>query len=140
MRKAGTVQVCQVLSATTAEQTSTASDACVAQWVSTKLLEKLFHLLLLSGSTSSLTALPKKKAAESTILPQSVSTITEALLIFQGTGYVSECMQERCIHARLHWNTEGGTTVAGQLVNTLIWDVKQIIFFSSLSPDYDLET
>lgn len=110
LRKAGTDQVRQLLSASTAVQTYEVSDARVAQWLFALCREKPLSPLFLNKSTFLQSFLNNKKVASNISLLQSFQTATKALPFFTvpvtrntvcGTAvFMGDCTGERAVGVR----------------------------------------
>lgn len=77
---------------------------------------------LWNGQTFGQSILTRSKAATKSILLQHVPTTAETLRLFYGIGYVSSCVHDRRLHAKLHLKTNSQTGVAVQLM-TRAWSV-----------------
>lgn len=115
-RRIETRQVGQLPSTCTEVQIYAASDARVAQWLSTLFGEKMFFSLFLRESTFLKSILFKRKTAVRTILLQCVPTTMKAFLHFHDTVYVESSNREYLLHEKLHRKTGSPIRAAGHLV------------------------
>lgn len=100
-----TEQVRQILRASMTARAYAVGNLRVAQWFFTLIRRRELFPLFLKGSTSLQSVSTKRTAAAKTSLEQSVSTTTEALLHFHGTGYIKFWLQDHRPHFKLHWKT-----------------------------------
>lgn len=70
---------------------------------------------LLRGKTLLQSVFTKRRKVVKNIPSQYVPAATEALLLFHGNAYVSGCLQERRLHAKVHRKTRSRNGVTVQL-------------------------
>lgn len=110
--KAGTKQICEVLRASTARLVYGASDGPVSEPFFTLSGQKAASPTFLNESTFLQSIPTSKKEAARKMLPQFLPTTTQALVPFHSTAQVSNCIQVRRHHEKLHQKTRSSIGVA----------------------------
>lgn len=120
LREARTMELPQILRAPMAVQACAAGDVRRAQSFFKLFRKKALFSFFLYGNTFLQSVGNEKQAPAKNSLLQSVTKITEVLLLLHSNGYTNSCLQDHRLHAKLHCKSGSQTGVAAQLV-TKTW-------------------